>query len=115
MLTMYVSLPGEMKEFVENQVNSGRYNSVSEYIRELVRKDEKDRAQERLEPMLLAGTESGSPTALTPENWKRGSRFRNARLEMAADDTRHGSLLTLVKDGWRRPSRHSPFSGYAWV
>jgi len=69
MLTMYVSLPGEMKEFVENQVNSGRYNSVSEYIRELIRKDEKDRAQERLEPMLLAGTESGSPTALTPENW----------------------------------------------
>ena len=51
-------MPDGLKEFVEGQVANGRYSSVSEYIRELIRDDEKRKAQERLEALLMEGLES---------------------------------------------------------
>lgn len=58
MQTMNISLPDPLKEFVDGQIAEGRYSSVSEYIRELIRGDEKRKAQERLEALLLEGLES---------------------------------------------------------
>ena len=52
------------KLFVDEQVQSGGYRSVSEYVRELVRCDQKERAGTRLETLLLAGLESGEPLPL---------------------------------------------------
>ena len=63
--TMNISLPEAMKAFVDEQVNSGGYGSASEYVRELVRRDQKARAQARLEALLLEGLESGEPLPLT--------------------------------------------------
>lgn len=58
MQTMNISLPEPLKAFVDNQVAEGRYSSVSEYIRELIRNDEKRRAEARLEELLLEGLTS---------------------------------------------------------
>jgi antitoxin ParD1/3/4 len=58
MQTMNISLPNPLKDFVDHQIAEGRYSSVSEYIRELIRDDEKRRAEERLEALLLEGLES---------------------------------------------------------
>jgi antitoxin ParD1/3/4 len=58
MQTMNISLPDPLKRFVDHQIAEGRYSSVSEYIRELIREDEKHKAQERLEALLLEGLES---------------------------------------------------------
>jgi antitoxin ParD1/3/4 len=44
---MNISLPDPLKEFVYHQIAEGRYSSVSEYIRELIRGDEKRKAEER--------------------------------------------------------------------
>ena len=66
---MNISLPDQLKEFVEGQVDSGRYSSVSEYVRDLIRDDEKRKAQERLEAMLIEGLESGEPTEFTRQDW----------------------------------------------
>ena len=41
MQTMNISLPDPLKDFVDAQISSGRYSSVSEYVRELIRQDEK--------------------------------------------------------------------------
>ena len=71
MQTMNISLPDGLKEFVDEQVGSGRYSSVSEYVRELIRDDEKRKAQEQLESMLMAGIRSGKPVEMTREDWKR--------------------------------------------
>ncbi len=65
--TMNISLPDVMKAFVEEQVNSGGFGSASEYVRELVRRDQKERAEIRLETLLLEGIESGDPVPLNPE------------------------------------------------
>ena len=69
MTTMNISLPDELKEFVEEQLSKGQYASVSEYIRELIRDARKRAAQERLEALLLEGLDSGEPIDVTPEFW----------------------------------------------
>lgn len=38
MSTMNISLPDEMKRFVDQQVRDGAYAGTSEYLRELIRK-----------------------------------------------------------------------------
>ena len=76
---MNISLPDVMKAFVEEQVNSGGFGSVSEYVRELVRRDQKERAEIRLETLLLEGIESGDPVQLDPEYSKNLLRDLRAR------------------------------------
>jgi antitoxin ParD1/3/4 len=55
--SMNISLPHRLKAWIEGQVADGRYSSASEYIRELIRADEKAKAQAKLEDLLLAGLE----------------------------------------------------------
>ena len=52
---MNVSLPEELRTFVDEQVEDGRYGSTSEYVRELIRRDQ-DR--HRLRSLLLDGATS---------------------------------------------------------
>jgi antitoxin ParD1/3/4 len=55
MQSMNISLPETLKEFVDGQISTGRYSSASEYVRELIRADEKRKAEEQLEAKLLEG------------------------------------------------------------
>lgn len=55
---MHISLPEEMKAFVEGQVATGQYSDVSDYIRDLVR--ERQAAVERLRALLEEGEASGA-------------------------------------------------------
>ena len=59
MSTMNISLPEALKSFVDERVKQGGYGTSSEYVRELIRKDQ-DRLQ--LRGLLLAGAAS-SPAA----------------------------------------------------
>ena len=56
---MNISLPDSLKSFVDEQVSQRGYGTSSEYVRELIRKDQ-DRLQLRV--LLLAGAAS-TPTA----------------------------------------------------
>lgn len=56
MSTMNISLPDELKAFVDEQVATRAYGSASEYVRELLRR-ERDAAQ--LRALLLEGLASG--------------------------------------------------------
>ena len=55
MTTMNISLPDSLKEFVDRQVATAGYGTSSEYVRELIRRDQ-DR--KRLNEILLAGAQS---------------------------------------------------------
>ena len=48
-----------MREWIDAQIESGRYGNVSECIRDLIRGDQERVAEERLEQLLLAGLDSG--------------------------------------------------------
>jgi antitoxin ParD1/3/4 len=75
MQTMNISLPDPMKEYVEERVSAGAYSSASEYVRELVRADQKRHAKEQLEQILLKAINSGDPL----EDIKRKLRARSAQ------------------------------------
>ena len=40
MATMNISLPAPMKEWVEAQSRTGHYSNASDYVRDLIRKDQ---------------------------------------------------------------------------
>ena len=68
MQSMNISLPDPLKQFVDGQISTGRYSSASEYVRELIRADEKRKAEEQLEAKLLEGL-SSAESELTPADW----------------------------------------------
>ena len=82
MQSMNISLPEPMKEFVDGQIATGRYSSVSEYIRELIRADEKRKAEDQLEAFLLEGL-VGDEAALTPNDWQAIRREALAQVKKA--------------------------------
>jgi antitoxin ParD1/3/4 len=67
--TMNVALPENLKQYVLRQVADGGYTSASEYVRELIRLDQKRKAQEKLESLLLEGLQSGEAREFTAEDW----------------------------------------------
>ena len=76
MTTMNISLPDELKDFVDEQVKRG-YGTSSEYVRELIRKDQD---QLRLRELLLAGAASPSAPPADATYFKRlRSRARGNR------------------------------------
>lgn len=60
MATMNVSLPDPMKAWVEAQAQSGRYSNASDYVRDLIRRDQ-DRAAKiaEMQRLVSEGLESG--------------------------------------------------------
>ncbi|MCM2473703.1 type II toxin-antitoxin system ParD family antitoxin [Rhizobium sp. CG5] len=40
MVTMNISLPDQMKQWVERQTEGGRYGNASDYVRDLIRRDQ---------------------------------------------------------------------------
>ncbi len=58
MTSMNISLPEELKEYVEDQAR-GRDSTSSEFVRDLIRQGLKRRTKERLEELLLEGLDSG--------------------------------------------------------
>ncbi len=46
MATMNVSLPDPMRDYVQNRIDSGQYASVSDYVRDLIRRDQSAIADE---------------------------------------------------------------------
>lgn len=60
MATMNISVPEPMREWVQEQISGGRYASSSDYIRDLIRKDQdKTGKLQALQVAISAGFESG--------------------------------------------------------
>lgn len=64
MATMNISLPDELKHFIDAQVAERGYGSSSEYLRDLIRKQ---RDVETLRNLLLDGASSGSAEPVSAE------------------------------------------------
>ena len=80
METMNIALPESMKHFVQERVTEGGYSSVSEYVRELIRADQKRKVEERIDSLLLEAVESGEPIPVTEEYWEEKKRKLTERL-----------------------------------
>ena len=63
---MNVSLPDPMKDWVEARAKTGRYSNASDYVRDLIRRDQEraDSLQE-LQGLITQGIDSGiSPRSM---------------------------------------------------
>lgn len=78
---MNISLPEELKAFVDQQVGDGGYTSSSEYVRELIRHDQ-DR--QRLRALLLEGVASGRSEVVADKAYFDDLRQRARRATAAA-------------------------------
>lgn len=60
MATMNISLPDPMRDWVQAQIEIGKYSSSSDYIRDLIRKDQEQRDRLAvLQAAITQGLESG--------------------------------------------------------
>ncbi|MBB3135169.1 antitoxin ParD1/3/4 [Rhizobium pisi] len=79
MATMNVSLPDPMKEWVEDQTKTGRYSNASDYVRDLIRRDqERSGKLAELQRLITDGLESGV------SNRSKDDILREARERLAA-------------------------------
>lgn len=85
METMNIALPESMKEYVQGRVAEGGYSSVSEYVRDLIRSDQKRKADERIDALLLEGLDSGAPIEVSEEFWEEKKRRLSTRLGHAVE------------------------------
>jgi len=66
MQTMTISLPSDMREYVDKRTQTGGFGNASEYVRDLIRRERDRRAQQLLEEQLINNL--GSPAIeWTPE------------------------------------------------
>lgn len=78
MATMNVSLPEQMKSWVEQQAEGGRFANSSDYVRDLIRRDqERGMVIAELQAAIDAGLKSGPATPFDPEAFKQ--RMHRAR------------------------------------
>lgn len=81
-----ITLPEEMKGYVEAQTSGGAYGNTSEYIRDLIRHDKERRAMQAMEAKVLEGLRSGPAKPWTKQD---KNKIREAVKKQA--DKRRGS------------------------
>ncbi len=69
MSTMNISLPESLKQFVDTQIQERGYGSSSEYVRDLIRRDQVRQAERRLAALILEGLESGPAIETDETHW----------------------------------------------
>ena len=74
---MSFALPEALRSYVDQRVRSGQYGNTSEYLRELIRRDQEDQAKKRLRELIEDGLNSGSGRTLTP---KLAAKLKNQAL-----------------------------------
>ena len=75
MATMNVSLPDPMKAWVETQSEGGRYSNASDYVRDLIRRDQdRQAAIGELQQLVDEGLASGAPQPFDMEIFLKRKR-----------------------------------------
>jgi antitoxin ParD1/3/4 len=84
MATMNISLPDQMKQWVEDQTRDGKYANASDYVRDLIRKEqvkaEKIAAlQAKIDEGLASGVSTRSMADIRADGQRRFLANQKAR------------------------------------
>ncbi|WP_282295691.1 type II toxin-antitoxin system ParD family antitoxin [Stenotrophomonas sp. PS02289] len=71
MATMNISLSDPLKQFVDEEVNEGGYSSTSDYVRDLIRQRQRQKAEDLLRQLIAEGLASGPAKPLEPDHFDR--------------------------------------------
>ena len=80
MATMNVSLPDAMKDWVEGRAETGRYSNASDYVRDLIRRD-----QERADKISVMQKLVDEAMASGPGDRSMNDLLMEARRQAGAD------------------------------
>ena len=64
---MSFALPESMRDYIDERVRNGSFGNTSEYLRELIRRDQHEQAAQRLRDLIADGLESGDGRPVTEE------------------------------------------------
>src|SRR5918992_2563838 len=83
--TIHISLPESLKEYMDERVAEEHYSTFSDYIRALVREDQKRHTEERLEKLLIEGLESGRGAEYGSQEWDKFWERIHSRINKARE------------------------------
>jgi antitoxin ParD1/3/4 len=69
MSTLNISLPDNLREWIDGRVKKGDYSSASDYMRDLIRSDQKKHVE--IDEILLEGINSGESLEATSAFWEK--------------------------------------------
>lgn len=80
MTTMNISLPDQMKDWIDGRIDAGQYHNVSEYIRDLIRRDQADHEKTLA---LRAAIDYGRGSGVDRRSFKAVIKSAKARAKSA--------------------------------
>ena len=102
--SMNIALPDNLKGYVLRQVSDGRYTSASEYVRELIRSDQKRKARKDWNHSFWRGWKvvrpASSPRRTGPNS---NAGFGSEISPEAGSDPRPGRQILAARSGRQRP------------
>ena len=67
--TLSFAIPETLVAYIDERVAAGGYGNRSEFVRELVRRDQREQARDRLRGLIADGLASGAATADSEADW----------------------------------------------
>ena len=64
---MSFALPESLREYIDGRVRAGNYGNTSEYLRDLIRRDQREQAALRLRDLIADGLASGDGRVVTDD------------------------------------------------
>ncbi len=77
--TLNISLPESMRRFVEEKIDSEGYGTISEYVRELIREDQR-REKREFDSLIREAYASGEPTPFTKSDIEAARKLVKERI-----------------------------------
>jgi antitoxin ParD1/3/4 len=68
---MNISLPAPLKSWIEQQVAERGYSTASEFVRDVLRREQEQATRAAIDARLVQAIESGDSTPMTAKDWKR--------------------------------------------
>lgn len=69
MTTLNISLPDNLREWIAERVKKGDYSSASDYLRDLIRGDQRKIVD--IDALLLSGIDSGKSVEVNSDFWAK--------------------------------------------
>ncbi len=69
--TMNISLPAPLKGWIEQQVEERGYSTASEFVRDVLRREQEQTLRQSVDAQLIQAAESGESTPMTAKDWQR--------------------------------------------
>lgn len=79
--TLSFALPESLRTYIDVRVSTGHYGNTSEYIRDLIRKDQAEEAKNRLRKCVEEGLMSGPGTPWTEADRDELLAIANGKIE----------------------------------